>query len=147
MALEIERKFLVADPEGMLAQAGESLHIVQGYLCRDPETTVRVRIINSTDAFLTVKGRNHGAVRHEYEYTIPVADAREMLAMAPGTIIDKHRHIIHHQGLRWEVDQFHRPRPMIVAEVELPDADTPIPRPAWLGNEVTGNPAYYNSNL
>lgn len=126
----------------------ESTDIVQGYLCREPHRTVRIRI-KGDKGFITVKGINHGAVRQEWEYEIAVADARQMLRLCMPPIIDKTRHLIPASGtLIWELDQFRSPRPGLwVAEIELPTPDTPFDHPDWLGEEVTGDPAYYNSNL
>jgi CYTH domain-containing protein len=149
MAKEIERKFLVAQPAAMLAASTGSKRITQGYLSVNPDATVRVRLINSERGFLTVKGRNHGAVRSEWEYEIPAADARQMLELCADTVIDKTRHLVPAaDGLTWEVDEFHSPHAgLFLAEVELPAADHPVALPAWLGEEVTSNPAYYNSTL
>ncbi len=153
MGLEIERKFLVKG-EGYRRIAESSVRIVQGYLNRDPDSTVRVRITRDcstgeSHAFLTVKSRNRGAVRHEWEFAIPCFDAEEILRQcAGGNIIDKIRWIVPFGGYVWEVDEFNSPRKgLVVAEVELPDADTEIQLPPFVGEDVTGDPAYYNSAL
>lgn len=145
MAKEIERKFLVTGDFG--AFVTESHHIAQGYLNTDPCRTVRVRVLDDK-GFITVKSRNDGCVRNEWEYEIPVADAMEMLAIC-SCGLEKTRNIIPAgDGLVWEVDVFGgRHKGLIVAEIELPAADTPFVRPEWLGEEVTGDPAYYNSTL
>lgn len=147
MAKEIERKFLVTSSAYRL-MAMKSVHIVQAYLCRDPRSTVRVRIADS-NAFLTVKGRNDGAVRDEWEYEIPVEDARQMIERcATGTVIEKTRHIVCHEGFRWEVDEFGGSLSgLVVAEIELDSADRSFPLPTFVGEEVTGDPRYYNSSL
>ncbi len=105
--------------------------------------------IKDDKAFLTVKGRNNGAVRDEWEYEIPVADARDMLERcADGAVITKTRYIVPFEGWIWEVDEFHgHNEGLIVAEIELPSADSPFRVPLFVGKEVTGNPAYYNSNM
>lgn len=147
MAKEIERKFLVGD-ESYKALATENIEIRQGYLSTDPEATVRVRIAGDK-AFLTVKGRNRGAVRNEWEYPVPASDAIAMLTCCGGRTVEKTRWIVPAEnGLKWEVDEFHgRHEGLVVAEIELPAEDTPFVRPAFVGREVTGEPQYYNSAL
>lgn len=148
MSLEIERKFLVKNLDDALAQAVDRHSFIQAYMSRTPEATVRVRIADNSRAWLTIKGRNQGAVRHEYEYEIPVADALEMVAIAPGKTLSKTRHIVMDGGFRWEIDVFDGELAgLVLAEVELPDSNTPVALPSWLGPEVTGDPRYYNSNL
>lgn len=146
MAKEIERKFLVRDPEAARAAATGSRHIRQGYLSADPEATVRVRLADDR-GYLTVKSRNRGAERDEWEYEIPARDAEEMLRLSRTPVIDKTRWLVPYGGHVWEVDEFRSPRQLIVAEVELGSADEKLELPAWVGEEVTGDPAYYNSNL
>lgn len=145
MAKEIERKFLVSGDFD--AYVTEHHRIAQGYLNTDPDRTVRVRLLDDR-GYITVKGRNEGCVRCEWEYEIPSADAAEMLGICNGGI-EKIRNIIPAgNGLVWEVDVFGgRHKGLVVAEIELPSADTPFARPEWLGEEVTGDPAYYNSTL
>lgn len=147
MAKEIERKFLVGD-ESYKALATENIEIRQGYLSTDPEATVRVRVAGDK-AFLTVKGRNRGAVRNEWEYPVPASDAITMLTCCGGRTVEKTRWIVPaEKGLKWEVDEFHgRHEGLVVAEIELPAEDTPFVRPAFVGREVTGEPQYYNSAL
>lgn len=147
MAKEIERKYLVAN-DSYRSMAVKSIHITQAYLCRDPKSTVRIRIAGDR-AFLTVKGRNEGAVRDEWEYIIPVTDAREMIERcASGTVIEKTRHIVDYGGFRWEIDEFGGCHAgLVVAEIELSSADVQFPLPPFAGEEVTGNPGYYNSSL
>lgn len=147
MAKEIERKFLVID-DSYRTMAAESRHIIQAYLSRDPRATVRVRIIES-EARLTVKGLNEGAVRDEWEYKIPLDDAREMIERcASGAIIEKTRYIVDFDGYRWEIDEFGGSHSgLVVAEIELSSADSVFALPPFAGEEVTGDPHYYNSSL
>lgn len=147
MALEIERKFLVADTSFM-AEATEALRIRQGYLSLRPESTVRIRI-KGPRAFLTVKGLNNGPVRHEWEYEVPLADAEQMFALCEGTTVDKVRHLVPGpDGHIWEVDVFASPVDgLMLAEVELPSADAQVALPPWLGAEVTDDPRYFNSAI
>lgn len=150
MSKEIERKFLVSG-DGFMSEATASHSIEQGYISRRPEGTVRVRVLDGR-GYLTVKGITRGVTRREWEYEIPETDAREMLAEAcDGAVLSKTRYVVPASGgLRWEVDVFHSPERiagLTLAEIELPAEDTPFERPAWLGREVSGDPAYYNSNL
>lgn len=150
MAKEIERKYLVTN-DSYRDLTSERQHIVQAYLSAKPDATVRVRIIDDDRAFLTVKGRNSGAVRDEWEYAIPPEDARAMIEHCgtDGRIIDKTRHVVDAgNGLRWEIDEFHGfHHGLVVAEIELPAPDTPYYLPDYIGEEVTGDPRYYNSIL
>lgn len=149
MGKEIERKFLLAD-DSWRERVESSTDMRQGYLSRRVEATVRVRVAGER-AWLTVKGANHGAVRNEWEYEIPVAEAIEMLqspGMSDGNVVEKTRHIVWHEGYRWEIDEFHgRHEGLVVAEVEMREADEDIPLPDFVGMEVTGDSAYYNSTL
>ena len=144
MAQEIERKFLIKDPGIVDALAGERL--TQGYLSHDKNATVRVRIAG-TRGWLTIKGKTVGATRSEFEYPVPEQDARQMLDELCGAI-DKTRYRLPQGALCWEIDVFHGDNDgLIVAEIELPSEDTPFDKPDWLGEEVTGDPRYYNSAL
>lgn len=148
MAKEIERKFLVKD-SAYRAIATTKYHIVQGYLNADPDATVRIRI-SDRQAFITVKSRNRGAERHEWEYPIPVGDAHQMLSLCRVSgVIDKTRYIVEASaGLRWEIDEFHgKLQGLVVAEIELPQADMAFELPDFVGREVTDDPRYYNSSL
>lgn len=146
MAIEIEHKYLVVN-DSYKGMASEKLDIRQGYLNRNPNRTVRVRTMGNK-GFLTVKGRNQGAHRLEFEYEIPLADAAEILTLAEPGIIEKTRYLIPYEGLVWEVDEYHGTLSgVIVAEVELPQINHSYLRPPFIGEEITGDPAYYNSNL
>lgn len=146
MGIEIERKFRVRDCGFLDGLSGERL--VQGYLAHEARATVRVRL-QGEQAWLTVKGRNHGARRREFEYPVPAGDARVMLdELCPEGIIDKTRYRIPAGRHVWEVDVFHGDnRGLIVAEIELEDEQETFPHPPWLGDEVTDDPRYYNSAL
>jgi CYTH domain-containing protein len=144
MGIEIERKFLVV---GNGWRQGEGTRYSQGYLNRDAQRTVRVRIAGE-HAFLTVKGISKGATRSEFEYAIPIDDARQLLELADGPVIEKVRRIVEHEGSRWEVDEFFGDNAgLVVAELELESEAQAFERPQWLGREVTGDSRYYNSNL
>jgi adenylate cyclase len=144
MATEIERKFLVT---GDAWRDAPGVEYSQGYLCRDKQRTVRVRLAGER-AFVTIKGESKGASRAEFEYEIPVDDARRLLELSDGPIVRKIRRKIDHEGATWEVDEFKGDNDgLVVAEVELQDEDQRFARPAWLGREVTDDPRYFNSNL
>ena len=145
--LEIERKFLLVGESWRDQVVGEPKRLSQGYLCADSEKSVRVRIVGDF-ATLTVKGSRHGISRLEMQYTIPVADAERMLALCARSLIDKTRHIVMHDGMKWEVDIFHGENEGLrVAEVELETEDQTISLPEWAGQEVSEDPRYYNSQL
>lgn len=146
MAKEIERKFLVMDPESVKASAFDSVRLRQGYLSVDPQRTVRVRM-HGEHGYLTVKGKTIGFERAEWEFEIPASDALEMLRICTGKVIDKTRYLVDYGSHTWEVDEFHSPVSLWLAEAELQSADEPLELPAWIGEEVTGNPDYYNSNI
>lgn len=145
MAVEIERKFLVIS-DSYRDYATHKCTIKQGYLSRKPESTVRIRIKDDR-GFITIKGITVGAARKEWEYPIPVADAMEMLRLCEGAIISKTRYFVPFGDLTWEIDEFDSPRRLTIAEVELSSEDENITLPPFVGHEVTGDPAYYNSNL
>lgn len=144
MAVEIERKFLVV---GDAWRAAPAVFYSQGYLNRDKVRTVRVRIAGE-QAFLTIKGVSEGARRAEFEYPIPLWDARELLAMCEQPLIEKNRREILHEGFIWEVDEFlGENNGLVVAEIELPAEDSVFTCPDWVGEEVTADARYFNSNL
>ncbi|WP_047394325.1 CYTH domain-containing protein [Chitinibacter sp. ZOR0017] len=145
MAVEIERKFLLANADWR-EQVQQSTRIAQGYLNDAPARTVRVRVKGEA-AFLTIKGQTDGISRLEFEYPIPLADALELLKLCPN-VLDKTRHLVNLDGHTFEIDEFHGQNAgLIVAELELPSADARYPQPAWLGAEVSGDPRYFNSAL
>lgn len=147
MALEIERKFLVTDCS-YRDLATSHCDIMQGYLSADPSCTVRVRLKGDA-GFITVKGLTRGCTRHEWEFPIDAAAAREMLTALCPHYIDKTRYLVSAGELTWEVDEFHGPlQGLVVAEVELPSADTGLGTlPPFVGREVTDDARYYNSQL
>lgn len=144
MAIEIERKFLVI---GDAWRDAPPVFYSQGYLNRDKARTVRVRIAGE-EAFLTIKGTSVGARRAEFEYPIPLWDARELLALCEQPLIEKNRRKILHEGFIWEVDEFLGENlGLVVAEIELPAEDAAFTKPDWVGAEVTDDARYFNSNL
>ncbi|MBU6475178.1 MAG: CYTH domain-containing protein [Alphaproteobacteria bacterium] len=145
MAKETERKFLVTS-DGWRAGA-KGVSYVQGYIPTKGAATVRVRIAGDK-GFITVKGGTQGISRDEYEYEIPKQDAQKMLDTLCGEKVEKTRYRIPHGGLVWEVDEFAGAnRGLIVAEVELPDENSPVDLPPWAGAEVSRDPRYANAAL
>ena len=146
MATEIERKFLVK--VDAWTPKGPGIHFKQGYLSSQKARVVRVRIEGHV-AKLTIKGLTKGVTRAEFEYAIPLDDASILLdELCERPLIDKHRHVEIHGQLAWEIDVFHGENEgLVVAEVELPSADTELVLPAWAGKEVSDDPRYFNSNL
>ncbi|MBO5650552.1 MAG: CYTH domain-containing protein [Selenomonas sp.] len=144
MAKEIERKFLVKDK---WQPQNEGIKIAQGYLSTVPERTVRVRV-KGNQGYLTIKGKNRGISRAEFEYEIPLGDAEELLKLAEQPILSKTRYLEQHGDSLWEIDVFAGDNQgLIVAEVELPHEQADFFRPEWLGEEVSGDVRYYNANL
>ena len=153
MPIEIERKFLVTNDSWRTA-ARDVVSMAQGYLndiatvdSGAMRTSVRVRIAGD-EAFLNLKSRELGHTRQEFDYPIPVADARALLALCVGGVIDKRRHYVEHMGHLWEVDEFLGDNAgLVVAEIELDGADEAFAKPEWLGEEATDAPRYYNLAL
>ena len=149
MALEIERKFLVAGEYKSFATSSE--RITQGYLSSASGRTVRVRI-RGDRGWLTIKGpsKDGGLSRFEWEIEIPLSDARALLEICEPGVIDKTRWLVPAgDGIHtWEVDEFHGENAgLVVAEIELRSDSDVFERPSWLGPEVTGDRRYYNSML
>ena len=146
MAIEIERKFLIQNDDWRNLALGTVYR--QGYLATGAARTVRVRIAGNS-AYLTIKSASVGISRAEFEYEIPIADAAQMLdTLCDRPLIEKTRYKILHQGVLWEVDEFDgENRGLILAEVELTDPNQPLVLPDWIGQEVSDDPRYFNSNL
>ena len=146
MGVEIERKFLLSGDAWR--QLGEPVLLRQGYLCSDPERTVRVRI-EGEEGRLTIKSKGSGVRRGEWEYPIPLPEAQELLdTLCERPLVEKYRRRIEHAGFTWEVDEFLGENAgLVVAEIELPSEDTVFARPDWIGQEVSGDKRYYNSSL
>jgi adenylate cyclase len=144
VAIEIERKFLLAS-DRWRAAVTNSVEIVQGYIAESDTSSVRVRIAGENGS-LNIKGPTLGITRKEYEYDLPLADAREILSeFCAARVITKTRHHAEHKGHIWEIDEFAgRNAGLIVAEIELSSENEVFDRPGWLGDEVSGDPRYYN---
>ncbi len=147
MALEIERKFLVRGKRWQaLADGGRRIR--QVYLSNNAKNSVRVRIIDDTRAKLTVKSSYRGFSRDEFEYPIPLKEARELFKLRQSAIIDKVRYEIRCDHVVWEIDEFFGANAgLVMAEVELESEDQVLRKPAWIGREVTGDRRYNNSQL
>ena len=145
MGIEIERKFLV---EGDAWRVGASpSRIVQGFLSRDPERIVRVRLRDG-EAFLTIKGKGSGLARVEVEVAIPAEEARQLLPLCLPPLIEKTRHLVTWAGHLWEIDEFFGDNAgLVVAEVELAAEDEIFERPPWLVREVSEDFRYSNAAL
>ncbi len=145
MALEIERKFRVTGTPWVSLPQGDLMR--QGYLLASPERVVRVRV-EGGQAQLTIKGAMQGIVRGEWEYAIPVIDANELLKLCEQPLIEKYRYRISYEGSLWELDVFIGANDgLVVAEIELETETQSFKKPDWVGDEVTYDPRYLNSNL
>ncbi|MGE5201845.1 MAG: CYTH domain-containing protein [Acidobacteriota bacterium] len=146
MTEEIERKFLVDTAEWRPGAAGTLYR--QGYLSSVKERVVRVRIAGER-GFLTVKGITSGISRLEFEYPIPLADAKAMLdGLCERPLIEKTRHREVFAGRTWEIDVFHGDNDgLVVAEVEIASPEEKVELPRWAVAEVSSDPRYFNSNL
>ena len=148
--MEIERKFLVTS-DSYKQMAVARYHICQGYISREKTGTVRIRITDDK-AYLTIKGKpaaGHFA-RYEWEKEIDVQEAKELMHLCQGTIIDKTRWIIpaKEEGLKWEVDEFHgKHEGLTLAEIELTSEEQEVEKPDFVGEDVTSDPRYYNANM
>ncbi len=147
MHYEIERKFLLKD-SSYKSLSVKAYRIKQGYIAHESGKTVRVRIRDG-EAFLTIKGPSvDGISRYEWEKEIPLADAQELLLLCYGGTIDKTRYIVPAGKRFFEVDEFYGDNEgLVMAEIELGTPDEPFEKPAWLGEEVTGDKRYYNAHL
>lgn len=146
MATETERKFLVRD-NAWPADTPRRL-LRQGYLSDNERCTVRVRTADDNDAWLTIKGSTQGFSREEFEYAIPCAEAKALLRLAGASVLEKWRYRVLVNGLIWEIDEFLGENTgLVLAEVELAYAAQELVLPDWIGEEVTGDPRYYNAML
>lgn len=146
MGTEIERKFLVIGDDWR--SLGTGLPFWQGYLAAEPGRVVRVRIAGD-QGFLTIKGAATGISRPEFEYSIPVVEAQELLeTLCDRPFIQKTRYKVPWGDLVWEIDEFAGDNQgLIIAEIELPSADHPLELPAWIGADVSHDSRYYNASL
>src|SRR3954471_1874183 len=144
MGVEIERKFLV-QKDKWNAEGRQGTWLAQGYLSVDP--TVRVRASKS-DAWITIKSRIHDLKRHEFEYAIPISDANALLALCGDRVLEKTRYDVEYNGHIWEVDVFHGANDgLVTAEIELDEIDEPFDIPPFVGDDVSDDARYANSQL
>jgi adenylate cyclase len=147
MGKEIERKFLVSG-NGWRKHADRGKPIRQAYLANTRKLSARVRIVGKAKATITIKSAGSGLSRGEYEYPIPIKDARSLLKLRVGRLIVKRRYTVKAGKARFEIDVFARDqRGLVIAEIELASARVKFERPAWLGREITGDKRYYNARL
>jgi adenylate cyclase len=147
MAIEIERKFLVRD-DRWRQRVERSVRMRQGYLTSDARCSVRIRVAGG-QGFLNIKSGTLGIQRSEYEYSIPLAEAEEILdTLCEQPLLEKTRHFVRHGDHLWEIDEFAGANAgLIVAEIELGRPDEPFARPDWAGEDVSHDSRYYNSRL
>lgn len=146
MPKEIERKYLLKNNDWK-TEVDAGLVLKQGYLNTDPERTVRIRLAGD-QGFLTIKSKNIGITRSEFEYEIPYPDTLELLKLCAPPLIEKTRYKVTQDDLTWEIDIFSGENEgLAIAEVELTDETQTVHPPSWLGKEVSADPRYYNSNL
>lgn len=148
MAIEIERKFLVTSTAYKKA-AYNFYDMVQGYIAHEKGNSVRVRITN-TEAVMTIKGPSDskGMSRYEWNHQIPVEDAKELLKLSQGGVIEKRRYLVHSGPHVFEIDEFYGDNEgLVIAEVELQSENETFEKPSFVGKEVTGDRRYYNAYL
>jgi adenylate cyclase len=145
VGVEIERKFLLKDTGWR--ELANPVDYFQGYLVADGERTVRIRVAGE-DGFITIKGKSNGMSRKEFEYPIPLDDARDLFSLCINHLVEKRRSKIEWEGKTWEIDEFAGDNEgLILAEIELASEEESFTLPPWIGEEVTGDLRYYNSYL
>lgn len=147
MAVEIERKFLITS-DAWQPLAVRSRKIMQAYLANTANSSVRVRLTDDTEARLTIKSKGPTTSREEFEYPLPMEDARSMLKLRVSSLVSKVRHFVPYEGMNWEVDIFEGDNAgLVLAEVELTCATQAFSLPDWVGEEVSNDERYSNSRL
>jgi adenylate cyclase len=147
MPMEIERKFLVST-SSWRKHANRGKAIRQAYLALTDTISLRVRIIGNAKAYLTIKSAQSETARSEFEYPIPLQDARALMKLRIGDLIEKQRHVVKAGKDQYAVDVFKGDhRGLVIAEIELATERTRFERPKWLGKEITGEKRYYNASL
>ena len=149
--LEIERKYLIDPVKWELAEKPEASSLTQGYLCKDDHKVIRVRIVKigaGEKGYMTIKGKMQNLGRPEFEYEIPVEEAKDLLALTLYKPIEKTRYKYLHKGKIWDVDIFAGSNEgLFLAEIELDHPDEAIDFPDWIVEEVSHDPRYYNAYL
>ena len=145
MNIEIERKFLINQ---LPLKIEETLYIEQYYLSNNKNMVQRLRIFNKKKAIMSFKEKTSNISKYEFEYSIPLEDAKKMINIADFPFIIKKRHIININSLKWEIDEFlGNNKGLIIAEIELNSENQKIELPEWIKSEVTSQNKYYNYNL
>jgi adenylate cyclase len=144
MATEIERKFLITN-DNWRKDAGEGIFMVQGYMGSNEKSSIRIRI-NGDSANLNIKSKTIGIQRSEYDYPVPLDEAKEIIdSLCDKPLIEKTRFYVMHDGHEWEIDVFGGENEgLIVAELELNSVDEEFTLPDWVGKDVSDDPRYYN---
>jgi CYTH domain-containing protein len=146
MAIEIERRFRVSG-DAWRASVARSTRITQGYLAITQDSVIRVRV-RDAEGYVTIKSRDGGIARQEFEYAVPLNDAKSLLTLCGGRILGKIRHEIDYCGFCWEVDEYLAPLDdLILVEVELQSETEDPPRPPWVGEEITHDGRFSNAAL
>jgi CYTH domain-containing protein len=146
MAIEIERRFRVSG-DTWRASVARSTRITQGYLAITQDSVIRVRV-RDAEGYVTIKSRDGGIARQEFEYAVPLNDAQSLLTLCGGRILEKIRHEIDYCGFCWEVDEYLEPLgDLILVEVELQSETEDPPRPPWVGEEITHDGRFSNAAL
>ena len=147
MGMEIERKFLVKQNLWNKVKKEGTIYR-QGYLLRDKNKTIRIRVIEGDKGYVTIKGKTQNVSRLEYEYPLPEKDATEILKNFCDAIVSKRRYKIKVNDKLWEVDEFMDDNEgLIIAELELQDEKEAFTIPGWIDREVSEDSRYYNSEL
>jgi len=145
--MEIERKFLVNEQLWKEHKPLLGKSIKQGYFLSNEKISLRVRT-KGEKGYITIKGATVGISRDEYEYEIPYSDALELLEKYAQSYLEKTRYEVQWEGKTWEIDEFHgKLAPLILAEIELKSEDDYFELPPWVTEEVSENPAYFNSEI
>jgi adenylate cyclase len=146
MAIEIELRFRVSS-DAWRASVARSTRITQGYLAITDASVIRVRV-RDTKGYVTIKSRDGGLARQEFEYGIPLADAQSLLNLCGQRILEKIRHEVNYAGYCWEIDEYLEPlEDLIIAEVELRSESEDPPRPPWVGEDITLDGSFSNAAL
>jgi adenylate cyclase len=146
MALEIERRFRLSS-DAWRASVARSTRITQGYLAITQTAVIRVRV-RDTQGYVTIKSRDGGLARQEFEYAIPLDDARSLLKLCGQRILEKIRHEVQFSGYLWEIDEYLQPlEGLVIAEVEMQSESEDPPRPDWIGDDITHDGSFSNAAL
>jgi adenylate cyclase len=146
MAVEIERRFRVSN-DAWRAMVERSTRITQGYLAITEHSVIRVRVRDAA-GYVTIKSRDGGLARQEFEYSVPLDDARSLLGLCGQKILEKVRHEVIHDGYRWEIDEYSEPFDgLVIAEVEMQSVGEDPPLPPWIGEEITHDGRFSNAAL